>query len=542
MKSDSSSTNLLLGKGPADKKDKSGKPSDKKGDKKPSSTKIKDAPSQPSSSKLGLKKPFGGLRTTTGHGHEEEAGRERVVPHGVSTKDFAAKGPIALLLGELGKLETNSDNELSINLVDCVLQRGALIVTKKTGAKTKEAITLTDLIVNPPDASNIPVLNKILCPAFTSGEKHFILLKNRREPLKLGENPVILCANNVQERDRWMTVLREQTGVDHSTLSEGSNNMQMEFEGAGQSEESDDDLFENWSFHVELANDWQPECKFIPEIPYIAASFVPSFRSNALYTNVICDAIYKSPFESPLEEDYTVDYVNYEVTHELAVEFVEGEDPDVSLMRRIDSSIPGEWGFPFDFIPQLPFAPAESSSKFEIHLENNFLIDSSRSINDEEVIILNSSPFAFDPRWEQRRIDLEMANHRMDWQSIFVFDKPRGPILQPACSPFEVRPIAHLNDLEQFLIELQSQMEENDHGMPSFSIGEPGLYEKLGIYPREDDMSNSSWLENLESVELAGAYGGGSARERVADDITSIPIARGKAGGYPNPNEYVDVF
>lgn len=86
MKSDSSSTNLL-GKGAADKKDKSGKPSDKKGDKKPSSTKLKDAPSQPSSSKLGLKKsPFGGLRATTGHGHtEEETGRERVVPHGVST-------------------------------------------------------------------------------------------------------------------------------------------------------------------------------------------------------------------------------------------------------------------------------------------------------------------------------------------------------------------------------------------------------------------------------------------------------------------------
>lgn len=59
---------------------------------------------------------------------------------------------------------------------------------------------------------------------------------------------------------------------------------------------------------------------------------MPSFRSNALYTNVICDAIYKSPFESPLEEDYTVDYVNYEVTHELAVEFVEGEDPDASIM------------------------------------------------------------------------------------------------------------------------------------------------------------------------------------------------------------------
>jgi hypothetical protein len=48
-------------------------------------------------------------------------------------KDFAAKGPIALLIGELGKLEVSNDNELSINLVDCVLQRGALIVTKKTG-------------------------------------------------------------------------------------------------------------------------------------------------------------------------------------------------------------------------------------------------------------------------------------------------------------------------------------------------------------------------------------------------------------------------
>jgi hypothetical protein len=47
---------------------------------------------------------------------------------------------------------------------------------------------------------------------------------------------------------------------------------------------------------------------------------------------VICDAIYKSPFESPLEEDYTVDYVNYEVTHELAVEYEDGEDPDASLM------------------------------------------------------------------------------------------------------------------------------------------------------------------------------------------------------------------
>lgn len=39
---------------------------------------------------------------------------------------------MALLLGELGKLEAN-DSELSINLVDCVLQRGQLIVTKKTG-------------------------------------------------------------------------------------------------------------------------------------------------------------------------------------------------------------------------------------------------------------------------------------------------------------------------------------------------------------------------------------------------------------------------
>lgn len=37
--------------------------------------------------------------------------------------------------------------------------------------------------------------------------------------------------------------------------------------------------------------------------------------------------------------------------------------------------MPGEWGFPFDFIPHLPFAPAEISHKFEIHLENNFLID-----------------------------------------------------------------------------------------------------------------------------------------------------------------------
>jgi hypothetical protein len=115
------------------------------------------------------------------------------------------------------------------------------------------------------------------------------------------DNPIILCANNAQEKDRWMNVLRyfsllqaffiisfalfffffvlwmhlqslisrEQTGLDHATLSEGSSNMAMEFEGAGQSEESDDDLFENWSFHVELANDWQPECKFIPEIPYI---------------------------------------------------------------------------------------------------------------------------------------------------------------------------------------------------------------------------------------------------------------------------------
>jgi hypothetical protein len=45
---------------------------------------------------------------------------------------MSARGPIALLLGELGKLEAN-DNEHSINLVDCVLQRGVLIVTKKTG-------------------------------------------------------------------------------------------------------------------------------------------------------------------------------------------------------------------------------------------------------------------------------------------------------------------------------------------------------------------------------------------------------------------------
>lgn len=98
-----------------------------------------------------------------------------------------------------------------------------------------------------------------------------------------------------------------------------------------------------------------------------------------------------------------------------------------------------------------------------------------------------------------------------------MFDKPRGPILQPGenasglldfccwfllvspflpgfphfvcgllsltlvvCSPFEVRPIAHLNDLENFLFELQAKMDENDESVPTFVIGETGVYEKLG--------------------------------------------------------------
>jgi hypothetical protein len=50
-----------------------------------------------------------------------------------------------------------------------------------------------------------------------------------------------------------------------------------------------------------------------------------------------------------------------------------------------------------------------------------------------------------------------------------------------AFSPFEVRPIAHLNDLDAFLFDLQAKMDENDHGTPSFVIGDPGAYEKLGM-------------------------------------------------------------
>jgi len=285
-----------------------------------------------------------------------------------------------------------------------------------------------------------------------------------------------------------------------STDLDGNEEVKGENDVA-KTEDSDDDDVE-WCFHVELAEEWRPDCKYVKEIPFIAAPYVPSFfRSHTLYTSTICDDIYISPFEAPLEENFTEEYVDFQ-NQFLILDYQELEHPDDTLVRQLSSDDPSHWGFQFCNINQLPFTRSNEAATFELCTESKFIIDSSRACNEEEIMLLNSSPFALDSRHDQKRHEFDNMNDN-EFRNIYVFERVNDPSIgAEEISPFLPRPLAHLNNLEGFLESLDSMVDSSD----CFSIGEVGIYEKLGIAhinESKDFLMDALYLENDETPEGA---------------------------------------